>query len=214
MRVRLLTLFIAANLLASASLLLNPAKLAAGEVLRYDCTTQTHQAFENECLSAFTKETDIPIQLNIFPSYATVYRHENEYADTASTAAIVEGFQQEPGFKETALCKDPLAIVTHFKCLVSNRIKPLAVSSTTTLRSLDELIIDDQVLEIVLRGAEQNQTLLFSSMYSSSPADMNRIEIERIIVLDLLPALRVLGYHDLWLTRRLDLANTKSSFFC
>lgn len=77
------------------------------------------------------------------------------------------------------------------------RIKPLAVSSMITKTNVDELIIDDQVFEMALRGAEQNQTLLFSASYSRSSPDMNRIEIERIIFLELLPDLRVLGYHDL-----------------
>ena len=79
----------------------------------------------------------------------------------------------------------------------SDRIKPPAVSSTITNRNVDELIIDDQVFELVLRGGEQNQTVLFSAWYSCSSADMDRIEIERIIISDLLSALRVLGYHDL-----------------
>lgn len=66
-----------------------------------------------------------------------------------------------------------------------------------TKTNVDELIMEDQVFEMVLRGAEQNQTLLFSAYYSRNAADMNRIEIERIIVLQLLPALRVMGYRDL-----------------
>ena len=78
-----------------------------------------------------------------------------------------------------------------------DRIKPLAIPSMITERNVDELIIDDQVFEMVLRGGEQSQTVLLSAWYSCSSADMNRVEIERIIVLDLLPALRVLGYHDL-----------------
>lgn len=78
-----------------------------------------------------------------------------------------------------------------------NRINALAVSSMITKTNVDELIIDNQVFEMVLRGAEKNQTLLFSASYSRRSADMNRIEIERIIVLDLLPALRVIGYGDL-----------------
>jgi len=197
MRVRLLTLLIAATSLVAALFLLNPGKLTTGEVLRYDCSAQVYQAFENERLNAFTKKTGIPIQLKVSSSYAAVYRRENEHADIASTAARVNRFQQEAGFKEKAFCKDPLDIVTHLQCPVSNRIKPLAVSSTITKSNVDELIIDDQVFEIVLRGAEQNQTLLFSASYSRSCADINRIEIERIIVLDLLPALRLLGYHDL-----------------
>ena len=63
--------------------------------------------------------------------------------------------------------------------------------------SSDELIIDEEVFKIVLRGAEQNQTVLFSAWYTGNPADISRIEIERMIVLDSLPSLRALGYHDL-----------------
>lgn len=196
-RVRLLTLLNAATSLVAALVLLNPGKLMAGEVLRYDCSAQVYQAVENERLNAFTKKIGIPIQLKVFSSYAAVYRQENENADITSTVSRVNLFQQEPDFKETVFCKDPLATVSHPQCPVSNRIKPLAVLSTRSKKSPDELLIDEEVFEIVLRGAEQNQTVLFSAWYSSSSADINRIKIERMIVLDSVPALRALGYRDL-----------------
>ena len=78
-----------------------------------------------------------------------------------------------------------------------DRIKPLAASFMITKTNVDEVIIDDQVFKMVLQGAEQNQTVLFSAWYSANYADMKRVEIERIIVSDLLPALRVMGYDDL-----------------
>lgn len=81
--------------------------------------------------------------------------------------------------------------------LTGDRIKAIAVSSMGIAEDSDELIIDDQVFEMVLRGAEQNQTLLFSASYCCSSTNKNRIEIERIIIMEFLPALRVLGYHDL-----------------
>lgn len=197
MRLRVLTLPIVAASLVVALGFLNPGKLRAGEVQRYDCPAQVYQAFENQRLSAFTKKTDIPIQLKVSSSCAVVSGFENVDADiVASSAARINRLQQEAGLKETASCKDPSAIANHCRCPARNRLKPFAVSSTVSEKE-NELIIDDQVFEIVLRGAGQNQTLLFSAFYSRSSADINRIEIERIIVLDLLPALRVMGYDDL-----------------
>jgi len=192
-----LTLLNAATSLLAALVLLHPGKLRAGEVLRYDCSAQVYLALETERLNASTKEVGMPIQLKVSSSGAAIYRHENKNADIASTSARLNRFQQETGFEERAFCEDPLTIVNHLQGPASNRIKPLTVFSTTSRRSPDELIIDEEVFEIVLRGAEQNQTVLFSAWYSGSPTDINRIEIERMIVLDSLPALRALGFHDL-----------------
>ena len=197
MRVRLLTLLNVATSLLAALVLLHPGKLRAGEVVRYDCSAQVYLALGTERLNTFTKEVGLPIQLKLSSSGAAIYRHENKNADIASTLARLNRFQQETGFEERAFCEDPLTIVNHLQGPTSNRIKPLTVFSTTSRRSPDELIIDEEVFEIVLRGAEQNQTVLFSASYSRSSANISRIEIERTIVLDLLPALRVMGYGDL-----------------
>ena len=187
----------AATSILAALVLLLPGKLRAGEVLRYICSAQVYQALENERLDASTKKIGVPIKLKASSFGASAYRHANKSADIASTLARLNRFQQETGFEERAFCEDPLTTVSHLQYPASNRIKPLVVLPATSKRSPDELIIDEEVFEIVLRGAEQNQTVLFSAWYSGNPADINRIEIERMIVLDSLPSLRALGYHDL-----------------
>lgn len=76
-------------------------------------------------------------------------------------------------------------------------IKPSKASDMGAKEDVEKLIIDDLVFEMVLQGAQQNQTLLISVSYDHTPDNMARIETERIMLMYLLPSLRALGYRDL-----------------
>jgi phosphate transport system substrate-binding protein len=93
--------------------------LAKG-ILKYSCSAQVYQAFENQRLDAFTKETGIRVELSILSSYKAFLRLMNGYSDIASMARRLVGRHREAGFLETIFCKDPIAIIVNSKSPIAN----------------------------------------------------------------------------------------------
>ena len=92
----------------------------AKEVLKYSCSAQVYEAFENERLDAFTKKTGIEVEVSIFSSYKAFFRLMNGYSDIASMARRLYKRHQKFGFVETPFCKDPLAVIISAKCPITN----------------------------------------------------------------------------------------------
>jgi phosphate transport system substrate-binding protein len=90
--------------------------IMAKEVLRYSCSAQVYQAFENQRLDAFTKKTGVDIELSIFSSYKAFFRLMNGYSDIASMARRLYRRHKEFGFVETPFCKDPMAVIVCAQC--------------------------------------------------------------------------------------------------
>ena len=92
----------------------------ADQGLRYSCSAQVYDAFENARLDAFTKETGISIDLFVAGSNSCVYRVMQDMTDVASTTRAIYRRHKDHGLIETPFCKDPLAIITNKAAPVKN----------------------------------------------------------------------------------------------
>ncbi|MBN2126415.1 MAG: substrate-binding domain-containing protein [Deltaproteobacteria bacterium] len=92
----------------------------AGEKVRYSCSAQVYQAFEDERLNAFTKETGVEIDLYVASSSSAVNRLMYGYSDIASTAQGLRYPEKESGYLETPFCKVPMAVIAGAGCSISN----------------------------------------------------------------------------------------------
>jgi ABC-type phosphate transport system substrate-binding protein len=101
------------------SLLLSSAA-TAGQSLRYSCSAQIYEAFENARLDAFTKETGISIDLFVAASDSCVYRVMQDMTDIASSTRAIYQRHKDFGLIETPFCRDPLAVITHKSLPVDN----------------------------------------------------------------------------------------------
>jgi phosphate transport system substrate-binding protein len=92
----------------------------ADQRLRYSCSAQIYEAFENTRLEAFTKETGISIDLFVASSKACVYRVMQEMTDIASSTRAIYQRHKENGLIEIPFCKDPLAVITNKAASINN----------------------------------------------------------------------------------------------
>ncbi len=103
-------------LIASVTLYHHAA--GAEEILRYSCSAQIYEAFGQERIDAFTKETGIKVDLFVSSSGSAVYRLMNGFSDIASTTRGLYYRHKESGYMEFPFCKDPIAVITHVSCTV------------------------------------------------------------------------------------------------
>jgi phosphate transport system substrate-binding protein len=104
-----------------AAWILSPvSKATALEGIKYRCSHQIFNALEKDNLAIFSKETNIKVDAKAYPSDAAVNLLVNGYCDIASTANKLDPRLEEKGFKETAICRDPLAVIAHVKCGIDN----------------------------------------------------------------------------------------------
>jgi phosphate transport system substrate-binding protein len=108
------------SLLAATLVFFNVGRVSAKEMLRYSCSAQIYQAFENERLDAYTEKTGIAVELTVDSSYMSFLRLMNGLSDIASTAERLNRVHREIGFVETPFCKDPLAVITNSGGTVKN----------------------------------------------------------------------------------------------
>jgi phosphate transport system substrate-binding protein len=95
-------------------------KAVAQDGIKYRCSHQIFNALEDENLQAFTKETGIKVDVKAYPSDVAVNLLINGYCDIASTARQIDSRQEEKGYKQTAICNDPLAIIANAMCGIDN----------------------------------------------------------------------------------------------
>jgi len=94
--------------------------VTAGQGLRYSCSAQVYEAFENSRLDAFTAETGITIDLFVAASESCVYRVMQDMTDIASSTRAIYKRHKDHGLIEIPFCKDPLAVITHKKTPVDS----------------------------------------------------------------------------------------------
>jgi len=116
--IRISSLIVAGLLVLWAIIPLSTA--TADQELKYSCSSQVYEAFENVRLDAFTKETGITIDLFVASSMSCVYRVIQDMTDIASTTRAIYQRHKDHGLVETPFCKNPLAVITHKSLPVNN----------------------------------------------------------------------------------------------
>ena len=116
MKSRHLSLIGLCSLLIAVFVVMLSGSTLAKEVLRYSCSAQVYQAFENERLNGFTRKTGVEVELSIYSSYKAFFRLMNGHSDIASMARRLYRRHKEFGFVETPFCKDPLAVIVCAQC--------------------------------------------------------------------------------------------------
>jgi len=101
-------------------LILTQNTARAEELLKYSCSAQIYEAFGQERLDAFTKETGIKVELYVSTSGSAVYRLMNGFSDIASTARPLYYRHKESGYVEVAFARDPIAVIAHESCTVKD----------------------------------------------------------------------------------------------
>jgi phosphate transport system substrate-binding protein len=120
MKLRHFSLTWLCSLLLTVCVLVPSGSSVAKEVLRYSCSAQVYEAFENERLEVFTNKTGIDVEVSIYSSYKAFFRLMNGYSDIASMARRLYRRHKEFGFVETPFCKDPLAVIVCPQCPVAD----------------------------------------------------------------------------------------------
>jgi phosphate transport system substrate-binding protein len=120
MKLRYFYLIGLCSLLLTIFVLMPSGSTLAQEVLKYSCSAQVYEAFENQRLDAFTKKTGIKVELSVLSSYKAFFQLMNGYSDIASMACGLYQRHRESGFVETLFCKDPMAIIVNSRCPVTN----------------------------------------------------------------------------------------------
>jgi phosphate transport system substrate-binding protein len=120
MKLRHFSLTWLCSLLLTVCVLIPSRSSVAKEVLRYSCSAQVYEAFENERLRPFTNNTGIEVEVSIYSSYKAFFRLMNGYSDIASMARRLYRRHKEFGFVETPFCRDPLAVIVFPQCPVAD----------------------------------------------------------------------------------------------
>jgi len=119
MKFRNLYLIGLCSLLLTAFVLMPSGSPLAREVLKYSCSAQVYEAFENERLDAFTRSTGVEVELSVSSSYKAFFQLMKGHSDIASMARRLYRRHRDLGFVETPFCRDPLAIIVNGQCPVT-----------------------------------------------------------------------------------------------
>jgi len=117
-RIAILSLLIASLLFLGTIVPLTVAD--ADPRIRYSCSAQIYEAFENSRIDAFTKETGIPVELFVASSKSCLYRVMQDMTDICSSTRAIYQRHKDYGLIEIPFCKDPLAIITKKSFAVKN----------------------------------------------------------------------------------------------
>lgn len=102
------------------SMALNPIFANAQQTIKYSCSNQIYHAFDQEKIEAFFDKTNIKVEVSISSSESALYRLMNNFSGIASTARKLDNRNQHSEYYQIPLCRDPIAVITHAKCGVSN----------------------------------------------------------------------------------------------
>ncbi len=105
------------------------APAMAREALKYSCSAQIYEAFGQDRLDAFTKETGIEVELFVSSSGSALYRMMNGFSDLAGTTRGLYYRYKESGYVEIPFAKDPLAVIV-------NKKNPIEALSAEQLRDI------------------------------------------------------------------------------
>lgn len=92
----------------------------AQEKIRYSCSAQVYEAFENIRLDLFSEETGIAVELFVSSSKACINSVLQDKSDIASSARPLYRRYKDYGLHEIPVYKDPLAIITNQAITVTN----------------------------------------------------------------------------------------------
>ena len=96
----------------------------AEEDLRYSCSAQVYEAFENSRLNLFIAQTGIPVDSFVASSNSCIYRVMQDMTDVASTTRPISKRYRDYGLMDIPFCKDPLAVIVN---------KNMAIQKLSTL---------------------------------------------------------------------------------
>ncbi len=142
---------IALGLLTGMIFCSSPA--AAEEALQYSCSAQIYEAFGQDRLDAFTKETGIEVELFVSSSGSAVYRMMSGFSDLAGTTRGLYYRHKESGYMEIPFAKDPLAVIVNKKNkigdLSADRLRDIFSKEITNWKELGG---PDQAIVVVTPG--------------------------------------------------------------
>jgi phosphate transport system substrate-binding protein len=87
--------------------------LLALETIHYSCSAQVYEAFGDEMMDLFTRETGIKVETYVSSSQSAVNRLFRNVSDIASTAREIHPEYYEYGYVQIPFCQDPLAIIAN-----------------------------------------------------------------------------------------------------
>lgn len=96
------------------------SSVKAQEVIKYACSNQIYAAFEKDKIEAFTQATGIEVDIKRGASGSCTYRLVSGGCDIASSARKLYRRHAAYGYKETAFCKDPIAVIARKECGVES----------------------------------------------------------------------------------------------
>ena len=127
----------------------------AAQELRYSCSYQVYEAFENSRLDVFTKETGISIDLFVAASESCIYRVMQDMTDIASSTRAIYKRHKDHGLIEIPFCKDPLAVITHKTTPVDSlTLKQLQQIFSGGITNWKEVGGPDLAITLVVPGEE------------------------------------------------------------
>lgn len=94
--------------------------LWAGETIQYSCSAQVYEAFGDEMMDMFTKETGIAVKVNVSSSRSAVHRLLRNFSDIASTVREIYPHYYEYGYVQIPFCRDSLAVIANKSVNVEN----------------------------------------------------------------------------------------------
>lgn len=97
-----------------------PPSGQADFVLNASCSSQIAEAFQRELLERFMAESGVKVSLHVFPSEVCLDRLRNGFSNMAASTIPISQSDREIGMIEIPTCKDPLVVITHAQCKVTN----------------------------------------------------------------------------------------------
>lgn len=180
MKLRHFSLSWQCSLLLTMCVLMPSGSSVAKEVLRYSCSAQVYEAFENERLEVFTSKTGIDVEVSIYSSYKAFFRLMNGYSDIASMARRLYPRHKGFGFIETPFCKDPLAVIVCPECPVTDftdaQLRDIFGGTITTWKEVGG---PDQPIMVIIPSEETAAYRNFSHKVMFSREMVYDIKTER-----------------------------------
>ncbi len=134
-----------------AFVLLPLCSLAAEETIRYSSSAQVNEAFGEDFIAAFSKESGIKVETTVSSSQTAVHRLLSDFSDIASTTERIALRHKEFGYVQIPFCRDPLVVAIHPDCGVDNltaeQVKGIFSKTITNWKELGGT--DKQIIVII-----------------------------------------------------------------
>ncbi|MFH2064334.1 MAG: substrate-binding domain-containing protein [Pseudomonadota bacterium] len=130
-------------------MMMSGTSLFAGETIQYSCSAQVYEAFGDEMIDTFTKETGIDVKIHVSSSRSAVHRLLRNFSDIASTVREIYPHYYEYGYVQIPFCRDSLAVIANKSVKVDN-FKPDQLRSVFYKETTDWKDIGDGSGKIVV----------------------------------------------------------------